>query len=1313
MALFQQSHFAFRILAFSMLSSLAIPAATAATITSTGNGNWNAAATWGGAGPPVAGDTAQIGNGHNIVVTANATCANLTLLTGGTANSVTVNNNITLAVTAAVNLQAGTGSGDHRQITLAGANSVFTCASLTMVDTTNNNRACRLNVNAGTATVTGTITLNGNNTRNQIVFTGGMLDVGAFAGAANNGGLIMNAGGGTLNVPAGTATFSGIVSGAGDVLKTGAGTLAYATANTCTGSTTVSNGTLQLNANNAIAANTDVIVNAPGILNVGTSANTFNTLTLAGGIVNGTGTITLSGTPGTTLITNASNVTAVVNAPLALNGTDRLWSIALGTTASGIDCQINGVISNAVGQAWARKVGDGQLVVNTNTTATAIDMGGGTLAVGDNAALGTAADTWVYSAAPPLFIRAFGGARTIGKNPLIFQQTATLGFDGTDDLTWNGAFTQAGGATGTVVKEGTMTMTVGGAASTYTGTTTVNSGVLQLNKAAGSDAFAGPLVIGDGTGTDTVRLLQSNQIPAVTVTVNRSGALDLNGQSDAIGALNLESGPASGASVSTGAGTLTLGGDVTQTVNGTGSIGTSISGNLALGANRAFTVANGLAVADLTVSSVVTGGFNLQKDGVGTMVMSGANTYTGTTSVLAGELYLVDAGGAQTGVLAAGAGTTTVSVGALLGGSGNAAGTSGRVRALVSNGMIAPGTPSALTGILNASNSTLNNGSAFGVNIDSTGAGTGHDQLNVNGTVALNTPTLSVLATAAYIVAQTDSDTFTIVNNDAADAVTGTFAGLAAGSAVLDLSGNAGWTIAYNGGTGNDVVLSTIPIVTNVTSTTANGTYGPGATIVVTVTFSLSVAVTGTPQLTLETGASDAVVNYTSGSGTSTLVFTYTVAAGHSSLDLDYLSTNALSLNGGTIRSTTTARDARLVLAAPGAPRSLGFNKNIVISAPAPVITARETVDADGNGRIDAIRIVTDQPLSDNFAGLNITVGGYTLAGAPYDTGGTAGDAEFFVRLVEQALPPFAGDTVATPAVTVVAGGGLGLSAGAGVAATDKAKPVLLKAEWINLGSADGVDAGDEIDLTFSEPVTTNNVVLSATPLASDLELPVSNDSWDTSSLANQGPSALVAIALAGAPRLSPGGTYAPASLTAGSPSGIYVRDGTRILDQAAVPNTALVQAVATAIDILPGAPAVIAVAWSDHSVAPLSWDLGEQDVAMTFTAATTVPPLILGVVNAGNVRSRFDAFVSPSSPSGWTASSSTGVDRFEMKMDASVPLDNTFELDLSAGTQVLAIGIYSGFARSFDLQFSTPTEITVGADVPQTIVVTVVVTQD
>ena len=62
-----------------------------------------------------------------------------------------------------------------------------------------------------------------------------------------------------------------------------------------------------------------------------------------------------------------------------------------------------------------------------------------------------------------------------------------------------------------------------------------------------------------------------------------------------------------------------------------------------------------------------------------------------------------------------------------------------------------------------------------------------------------------------------------------------------------------------------------------------------------------AVTVSGSPQLTLSTGSSDAVVNYASGSGGTTLTFNYTVASGHASTDLDYVGTSSLALNSGTI----------------------------------------------------------------------------------------------------------------------------------------------------------------------------------------------------------------------------------------------------------------------------------------------------------------------------------------------------------------------------------------------------------------------------
>lgn len=125
--------------------------------------------------------------------------------------------------------------------------------------------------------------------------------------------------------------------------------------------------------------------------------------------------------------------------------------------------------------------------------------------------------------------------------------------------------------------------------------------------------------------------------------------------------------------------------------------------------------------------------------------------------------------------------------------------------------------------------------------------------------------------------------------------------------------------------------------VTAVTSTKADGSYKAGEVIEITVTFSESVTVSGTPTLTLETSTTDAVVIYTSGSPGTVLTFNYTVAAGENSGDLDYASTMALALNSGTIQDATL-NDADLTLAAPGTTGSIAYGKVLVVDTTPPTL---------------------------------------------------------------------------------------------------------------------------------------------------------------------------------------------------------------------------------------------------------------------------------------------------------------------------------------------------------------------------------------
>ncbi|MCE8426034.1 MAG: PGF-pre-PGF domain-containing protein [Candidatus Methanoperedens sp.] len=131
---------------------------------------------------------------------------------------------------------------------------------------------------------------------------------------------------------------------------------------------------------------------------------------------------------------------------------------------------------------------------------------------------------------------------------------------------------------------------------------------------------------------------------------------------------------------------------------------------------------------------------------------------------------------------------------------------------------------------------------------------------------------------------------------------------------------------------------SAAPIVINVSSSKANGTYTTGDIVSITVNYTEAVNVTGgSPYLTLNTGG---VANYTGGNGTPSLIFTYIVRAGQNTADLDYASTGSLILNGSLIRDAAL-NAAVNTLAAPGAANSLGAKRDIVIdTTPVTFVTS-------------------------------------------------------------------------------------------------------------------------------------------------------------------------------------------------------------------------------------------------------------------------------------------------------------------------------------------------------------------------------------
>jgi autotransporter-associated beta strand protein len=186
------------------------------------------------------------------------------------------------------------------------------------------------------------------------------------------------------------------------------------------------------------------------------------------------------------------------------------------------------------------------------------------------------------------------------------------------------------------------------------------------------------------------------------------------------------------------AGTVTISGTVTpnaglqfQTTGYTLTGGTLTLG----GANQAANTITTDSGVTATISSVIAGSNGMTKAGAGTLILSGANTYGGGTSVTAGTLQLNSTGSIS--------GTVSVSSGATLSGTGTIGGTA--TTTLANGAILSPGTTGAGTLTVNAL--TLNDTTQlkFDLAAPATGAnagtaanpGTG-DRVVVNGNLTLD-----------------------------------------------------------------------------------------------------------------------------------------------------------------------------------------------------------------------------------------------------------------------------------------------------------------------------------------------------------------------------------------------------------------------------------------------------------------------------------------------------------------------------------------------------------------------------------------------
>jgi len=169
----------------------------------------------------------------------------------------------------------------------------------------------------------------------------------------------------------------------------------------------------------------------------------------------------------------------------------------------------------------------------------------------------------------------------------------------------------------------------------------------------------------------------------------------------------------------------------------------------------------------------------------------------GSTHSVAGGITVANRGR----LFANGSGDSDITLGHAVNQVGNLGGTGqvGRVTVASGRGRIAPGNS---PGILTTSNLLFTGVTTNTFELNGLAPGTSHDQLRVNGTVALGNARLEIVAGFT----PSNGDTFIIIDNDGADAVSGTFSGLAEGALIV--AGAGGFRISYVGGTGNDVVLT-------------------------------------------------------------------------------------------------------------------------------------------------------------------------------------------------------------------------------------------------------------------------------------------------------------------------------------------------------------------------------------------------------------------------------------------------------------------------------------------------------------------------
>jgi autotransporter-associated beta strand protein len=579
-----------------------------------------------------------------------------------------------------------------------------------------------LGAGSSTATydVTGAASFTGASAANALRIRGGSVDVGGGTltlsagailatggtnGGITNGTLAFGTNVARLIVAAGSDLTLGTgLTGSGGFVKTGGGVLTLNAASAVTGVYGIGQGTLRYGVANAIPVATSLFVNSGATLDLNNNSATLALLQGYGNVNLGSGTLTLSSTTTPTIIYGGS-----------LSG-------------SGTLIKQNTNTLTLAGDSTAGFTGGVQVLAGTNTgvqqaglvllSAGALGTGTSPILLGDTT--GTAQAAMALGPAVSSFTRditvqagstpATPHTLAVGAQTVAFTGNISLG----QTLRLTNYSTNLGGAAlnGTISGAGGINVFFGSwtfnGNNTYQGGTTIGGFTTDTGVTAaigvGSDS-----AFGNGT---------------VMFTTFGGNLRADNGPRTLANAIVLNSGAYFGV-----AGTNNL------TLNGTVDLS---------GATTAQTF-NILSTATTTLNGTIqngTGGIN--KNGPGVLVLTGANTYSGNTTVNAGTLIVNNTTGSGTGT-----GNVVVNSGAILGGTGTIGNGGAQAVTVSSGGVVRPG--GSLTGIgtltVNSgagSNVTFAPGSTLQVNVGSSPTTAG--RLNITGG---GTADLSGLSTTA------------------------------------------------------------------------------------------------------------------------------------------------------------------------------------------------------------------------------------------------------------------------------------------------------------------------------------------------------------------------------------------------------------------------------------------------------------------------------------------------------------------------------------------------------------------------------------